>query len=259
MGAGVSSTDIARELGPVSNQIYQVHRNGAFDLPSSLLPSNANRVSEIESFDLSHSHPDGPLPEAESIPTTIILKSRQKLCDIHHIVLCTGYHVFLPFLRYLHSDNTPVHLADDKVLVTNGTQRHNIHKDIFYIPDPTLIFVGVPYFTATFTLFEFQAMVVAKVLSSKVKLPKESFMRAEYRKRVEEKGFGKRFHSLKGREVDYVDELLTWVNADLEKQGLEKLKGHTEAWKELKVEQVERIKVMFAGKNEPERQLTLVC
>jgi MFS transporter, ACS family, pantothenate transporter len=153
----------------------------------------------------------------------------------------------------------PVHLADDKVLVTDGTQRHNLHKDMFYIPDPTLIFVGVPYFTATFTLFEFQAMVVAKVLSGKVKLPRESFMRAEYRKRVEEKGFGKRFHNLKGREVDYVDELLAWVNADLERQGLEKLKGHTEVWKELKVEQMERIKVMFAGKNEPERQLTLVC
>jgi hypothetical protein len=143
--------------------------------------------------------------------------------------------------------------------VTDGTQRHNLHKDIFYIPDPSLIFVGVPYFTATFTLFEFQAMVVAKVLSGKVILPNESLMGAEYRKRVEEKGFGKAFHSLREREVEYVDELLAWANEDLEKQGLERLKGHTEVWKELKREQMERIKTMFSGKNEPERPLTLVC
>lgn len=259
MGASVSSTDIARELGPIANQVYQVHRNGVFDLPASLLPLNANRVSEIESFNLSQPHHDGPLMEAEPIPTTITLKSGQKLCDIHHIVLCTGYHVFLPFLRHLHSDKTPVHLADDKVLVTDGTQRHNLHKDIFYIPDPTLIFVGAPYFTATFTLFEFQAMVVAKVLSGKVKLPEESFMRAEYKKKVEEKGFGKGFHSLKEREVEYVNELLDWANEYLQKMGLEMLKGHTEAWKELKGKQMERIKAMFAGKNEPAKQLTFVC
>ncbi|KAF2185107.1 FAD/NAD(P)-binding domain-containing protein [Zopfia rhizophila CBS 207.26] len=258
IGGSVSSMDIARELGPFANNIFQSHRNGAFDLPASLLPDNAVRVDEIASFNPAQDQ-GIPLPDTEPIPATITLKSGRKLCGIHHVLLCTGYHISLPFLRHLHSDTTPPERANDTILVTDGTQLHNLHKDIFYIPDSSLVFVGVPYFTATFTLFEFQAMVVAKVLSGKAQLPKEEAMRAEFRKRVKLKGFGKAFHSLRDREVEYVNELLGWVNRDLQKLGLRKLDGHTDAWHEAKKEQMVRVQAMFAGNAEPGRQLELVC
>jgi hypothetical protein len=142
--------------------------------------------------------------------------------------------------------------------VTDGTQFHNLHKDIFYINDPTLVFVGVPFFTATFTLFEFQAMVVSKVLSGQAKLPSKDAMRSEYNDRVKTKGFGKPFHSLRDQETSYVNELVSWVNADLEEAGKGRLHGHSDKWHAAKAEQVERMKAFFANPG-IERQLEVTC
>ncbi|OAL00080.1 FAD/NAD(P)-binding domain-containing protein, partial [Phaeosphaeriaceae sp. SRC1lsM3a] len=188
VGGSVSSTDIARELGPLAKRIYQSQRQGTFDLPASLLPENGYRVDEVVSYDIPVSGESNQLDPTEPIPATVTLKSGEKLCDIHHVILCTGYHLTLPFLTHLHSDSTAATQADEQVLVTDGTQFHNLHKDIFYIPDPSLVFIGVPFYTATFTLFEFQAMVVAKVLSGQAKLPSVEGMREEYLEKVKAKG-----------------------------------------------------------------------
>ncbi|KAE9978216.1 hypothetical protein EG327_007465 [Venturia inaequalis] len=249
VGAGTSSTDIARELGPLAKNVYQSHRNGKFDHPASMLPGNAIRVCEVQSFDLNDHEESSGSQSSNSEPTgsTITLKSGEKLCNIDYVLLCSGYHMALPFLRRFHEDDTIPSEASDTVLVTNGEQFHNLHKDIAYIPDPTLVFVGVPYFTATFTLFEFQAMVVSQVLSGRAEWPDKQSMREEYRQRVMQKGLGKAFHSLKGVEVEYVKELLSWVNEQGESRGAKRIEGHTEAWHQAKEEFNERMKKMFEG------------
>jgi hypothetical protein len=215
-------------------------------------------VDEVVSYNDTPSNENILLNPSEPIPATITLKSGQKLCDIYCVILCTGYHLTLPFLSHLHSDNTPVEQADTEVLVTDGSQFHNLHKDIFYINDPSLAFVGIPFFTATFTLFEFQAMVVAKVFSGHVKLPSVEAIRAEYGERVAAKGYGKAFHSLRDREVEYVNELLAWVNKDLQSSGRRKLHGHSEQWHAAKADQVQRIKALFAAPY-TERKLEVMC
>ncbi|KAF2626305.1 FAD dependent oxidoreductase [Macroventuria anomochaeta] len=255
IGGSVSSTDIARELGPIAHTIYQSHRNGTFDLSASLLPENGIRVDEVVSFELPTDTTTSTLHPSDPIPLTATLKSGQKLCDIHHVILCTGYHIMLPFLPHLHSDTTPVHRADERILVTDGTMFHNLHKDIFYIPDPSLAFVGVPFFTATFTLFDFQAMVVAKVFAGLATLPREENMRREYDQRVETKGYGKVFHSLRGKEEEYVDDLLEWVNADLERKGKRRLEGHSESWREAREEHLQRIKALFSAPTGEEKRI----
>jgi hypothetical protein len=246
VGGSVSATDIARELGPYADKIFQSQRNGDFDLPASMLPDNAYRVDEIVSYDAPGVDMSASLNASEAIPATVTLKSGTKICDIHHVILCTGYHLTLPFLPQFHSDKTPIDKADDSMLVTDGTQFHNLHKDIFHIEDPTLIFIGVPFFTATFTLFEFQAMVVAKVLSCQAKLPSKDVMRSEYNARVKIKGYGKSFHSLKGQEEEYVSEMIAWVNSDLEEAGKVRLQGHTDKWHAARTEQLERMRAFLA-------------
>jgi hypothetical protein len=258
VGGSVSSTDIARELGPFANTIYQSQRNGSFDLPANMLPDNGYRIDEVVSYDAPEVDRSGSLASSDAIPATVTLKSGRKVCDIHHVILCTGYHLILPFLPHLHSDATPAEAADETVLVTDGTQFHNLHKDIFYISDPTLAFVGVPFFTATFTLFEFQAMVVAKVFSGQARLPTEKAMRAEYINRVATKGYGKAFHSLRDREAEYVEELLAWVNHDLEQSGRRKLLGHTQKWHAAREEQMQRIKELFATSSQ-EKNVQITC
>ncbi|KAH8731955.1 dimethylaniline monooxygenase [Phaeosphaeriaceae sp. PMI808] len=258
VGGSVSSTDIARELGPLAKNIYQSHRNGNFDSSASMLPENGYRVDEVVSYDTPTLEESTLLESSDPIPATVTLKSGQKLCDIHHVILATGYHLTLPFLPHLHSDQTSVDKADDYTLVTDGTQFHNIHKDIFYIKDPSLVFIGVPFFTATFTLFEFQAMVVAKVLSGQAKLPSQEDMRSEYNERVKMRGYGKPFHSLQEQEAEYVKDILAWVNYDLEKAGKNKLDGHTDRWHVAKAEQVQRFKALREAPRD-EKRLEIIC
>ena len=246
IGGSVSATDIARELSPFADTIYQSHRNGAFDLSASLLPSNAIRVDEVVSFSLPpNTKPPNTLSPTDPIPLTLTLSTGRQLCKIHHVILCTGYHLTLPFLPHLHSDRTPAEEASSDVLVTDGTMFHNLHKDIFYIPDPSLAFVGVPFFTATFTLFEFQAMVVAKVFAGLARLPDEEDMRGEYGERVRVRGTGKGFHSLRDKEEEYVGGLLGWVNGEVEGKGRGALEGHTQRWREARGEMVERVRKLF--------------
>lgn len=254
IGASVSSTDIARELGPLADNVYQSNRGGAFDLPASMLPENGTRIDEVVAFSFPEKEVSD-LGENDPLPSTITLKSGKTICGIHDIIVCTGYHITLPFLPEFHSDNTLAVDASPTTLVTDGSQLHNLHKDIFYIPDPSLIFIGVPYFTATFTLFEFQAMLAAKVVAGKVKLPTEEAMRKEYNERVSLKGYGKTFHSLREKEVEYVNELLDFANPQLET----KLNGHTEVWHTARAELVLRMKALFAGTGGPVRELGVTC
>lgn len=183
------------------------------------------------------------------------MKDGRALSDIDKVILCTGYHFSHPFLLELHEDNVLPQEASNTVLVTDGTQIHNLHKDIFYIPDPTLAFVGVPFYTATFTLFEYQAIVVATVLSGRAWLPKEEEMRDEYRKRVEVKGYGRAFHSLRDQQVKYVTELLGWINAQAEVTGAEKVEGYSERWLEENKLKLQKMRKMFEAKDAIQREL----
>jgi ACS family pantothenate transporter-like MFS transporter len=228
-------------------------------LSASLLPENGIRVDEVISFELPSSAAAPTLSPSDPIPLIVTLKSGQRLCQIHHVILCTGYHLTLPFLPQYTNGSTPVTQASEEVLVTDGTMFHNLHKDVFYIPDPTLAFVGVPFFTATFTLFEFQAMVVAKVLAGLASLPSKLSMRAEYSHRIATKGYGKAFHSLRDKEEEYVNELLAWVNPDLEKHGQAGLQGHSQQWKDARGEQVQRIKALFAAPPKLQRKIEVTC
>lgn len=150
----------------------------------------------------------------------------------------------------------PVDQASEEVLVTNGLMYHNLHKDMFYIPDPSLVFVGVPYFSANFSLFAFQAQTVAAVLSGLATLPTESKMRHEYNERLVKKGAGKQFHSLKGTEIDYVQELLAWINPQLEGKGEAGLKGHTPEWFAAKEEQYAQFKGSFGSQGTPQQSVS---
>lgn len=250
IGAGVSSTDIARELGGVAKTIYQSSRGGAYDLSSHLLPDNAARVGGVQSFNALAEPSTRTANNHDPIPGTISLKNGTQLCNIHRIILATGYHSSLTFLRPYHNDNSTSSQADDQVLITDGYQTHNLHKDIFYILDPTLSFIGIPFHTATFSFFEFQATALAQVLRGKVALPGEEAMREEYRARLERKGAGRGFHSMRGegQEVGYVRELVEWVNG--EEEGL--MHGHSTKWFESYARRLERVALMMGAKRDPQ-------
>jgi hypothetical protein len=202
------------------------------------LPAHAVRVPLVTKFALD----DGPkiaeqLPGDQPIPGTAVLADGQVLNDIHSVIVATGYITSYPFLPQLHSDTAPVTEAgEDLVVTSDGEMAHNLHRDIFYINDPTLAFVGVPYHIATFSLFDFQAQAVARVFAGKSRLPSREEMHSEYRKRVAEKGLGRGFHSLRapGDEIAYVQQLVDWINGSATGVGGEQepMLPHSDKWKE---------------------------
>ncbi|KAJ9616523.1 hypothetical protein H2200_000242 [Cladophialophora chaetospira] len=252
VGAGVSAADIAKESVGIAKHIYQSARGGLFDLPASFLPEGASRVGAIKSFELGARAGDAQ-GDSAPIPGQVILEDGEVLFDIHAVILCTGYITSYPFLPQFHRDDISVGEADETVLVTaEGNMNHNLHKDMFYIEDPSLIFIGAPYHIATFSLFEFQGQAAARVLSGKAQLPSYDEMRREYNDKVKNKGLGREFHSLKasGAEEGYVKDLVDWVNADAERLGIDdKMVGHTPEWHLAKKDREARIKLIFGNKN----------
>ncbi|KAH8879917.1 FAD/NAD(P)-binding domain-containing protein [Thozetella sp. PMI_491] len=249
IGAGVSAVDICKELNGVAKKSYQSARGGPYDLPASILPPNAARVGEIERFVLEPGlASELSLEDEKPIPGQVVLKDGSILEDIHHVIVATGYITSYPFLPQLHSDTREPTDAGEELLVTSeGDMAHNLHKDIFYINDPTLSFVGVPYHVATFSLFDHQAQVVARVLSGKALLPSHEEMREEYNGRLRDKGAGRGFHSLREEdgELKYVKDLVDWVNRDADARGLQRLPGHTDQWIDQYWVMRERLKEFF--------------
>lgn len=203
------------------------------DTPESWLPPNGTRVPGIASFSsLQDRSPDG----SSTIPGKVVLVDGQVLEDIDRVIIATGFHFTLPFFPpEFQRDDVPREEADDKILITDGTMLHNLHKDIFYIPDPTLAFTGIPFYTATFSLFEFQALAIAAVFSGQTEIPSTDEMRAEYLERIKEKGYGKPFHTLIGQDVQYAKSLMEWVNRGRD-PSTKKTDGYSQEWIDLRDE-----------------------
>jgi hypothetical protein len=216
--------DIAREASHIAKKIYQSSRGGPFDVPVAMLSPETERVAGISSFELPS--------DDQSTSGSVKLVDGTILTGIDRVVACTGYLFSLPFLLDYHDDSATPENANETVLVSDGTQMHNLHKDIFYIPDPSLAFVGVPFYTATFTFFEFQAIAVAAVFSGRAWVPSKEAMQAEYAERVKKKGTGRLLHNLRGESVEYVDELVEWLNTQAEATGGEKIEGYSQEWQE---------------------------
>ncbi|GAM42160.1 hypothetical protein TCE0_043f15875 [Talaromyces pinophilus] len=213
VGAGTSSTEIARELGSVVKEMYQSGRGSPFDLPLDFIPENCHRVAEIESFGTLQKSTEGAETAEGHLPGKVTLKDGTTLDDIDIVIVCTGYHFAYPFLPELHADDESANVDSSKVLVTNGSCTLNLHKDMFYIPDPTLAFVGISQFIATFSFFEFQAMFIASVFSGKAALPSQQETRRIYEKRLAEKGETRLMNGRQDEEVSYVDELVAQINS----------------------------------------------
>lgn len=220
---------------------YTPYIGGLKHIVRSLAPDNLTQVAEIERF--------GPIDHTpRACETQIFLKDGTVLEGVDKVIFCTGYLYEVPFLKSTPgdlppttgkgSDNTKKANVGSEALLTDGMQLHNLHKDIFYIDDPTLTFIGVPYGIATFPFFEVQAMAVAAVFTGKAFLPTVSEMKSEYTDRKAEKGDGRKLHALgRGSERKYIEDIVGWINRDAERNGtgVKVTTGHDEKWYQIRL------------------------
>lgn len=106
-----------------------------------------------------------------------------------YVIYCTGYQYSYPFLREQYPD------------LTDGTILPDLFQHTFYMPDPTLSFVGVPVDAVSFRAFEYQAVWLARYMSGAVSLPPVGEQQLWANQRFDERGSTRAYHSLSSLEA----------------------------------------------------------
>lgn len=131
---------------------------------------------------------------------------------VDHVLFCTGYLYTFPFLSSL----TPL------VEVPNGSRPNNLFQHIFYYPQPTLTFIGLPLRIIPFPLSEAQAAVIARVYSGRLSLPALDDMEAWEIDWIASYGADKSFNVLGfPADADYLNHLHHWSLRATRKSGLD--------------------------------------
>ncbi|KAK6465537.1 hypothetical protein DFJ63DRAFT_332958 [Scheffersomyces coipomensis] len=104
--------------------------------------------------------------------------------NIDVVIFCTGYLYSIPFLKSYPD------------LITDGNQIHQVYKQTFYIPDPSLSLPGLSKNVIPMPIAESEGAIIARYYSGRWKLPSQEDMQVEYEAEIKERGTGKAFHSL---------------------------------------------------------------
>lgn len=131
--------------------------------------------------------------------------------NVDHVLFCTGYLYSFPFLSSL----SPPAVAAD------GSRPNNIFQHIFYYPQPTLTFIGLPLRIVPFPLSEAQAAVIARVYSGRLPLPSLESMKAWEDDWIATHGSGKSFNVLGyPADANYINDLHDWSLQATRRNGL---------------------------------------
>ncbi|KAF2714585.1 FAD/NAD(P)-binding domain-containing protein [Pleomassaria siparia CBS 279.74] len=170
VGASVSAADIAVDLiGVASGPIYAVikghNANGYFGDVAFKHPGISEKPS-ISHIDTSHGN------------RTVHFIDGSSVTDVDEIIFGTGYTWSLPFLPSIKVRNNRV---------------PDLYLHVVFQYDPSLLFVGAVNAGFTFKIFEWQAVLAARILSGRATLPPLEEQQKWEQDRIAEKGDGPRF------------------------------------------------------------------
>ncbi|XP_010493787.1 PREDICTED: flavin-containing monooxygenase FMO GS-OX5-like [Camelina sativa] len=191
IGNFASGTDISRDIMAVAKEVHIASRSNPSETYKQLPGSDNLWLHSM----IKSGNEDGS-----------IVFENGKVVQAVTIVHCTGYKYYFPFLN----TNGYITVEDNCV--------GPLYKHVF--PPalaPGLSFVGVPWMTLLFFMFELQSKWVAAVLSGRIKLPSEDKMMedvtADYAMR-DTHGLPKRYtHRLGAGNVQYLNWIAEQVGA----------------------------------------------
>lgn len=207
VGNSASGLDIATQLSTTAKKVYNSVRTPS-PVADVKIPT-VEEISEIVKYDYDDEK-------------SVITKDG-KVSGIDVVIFCTGYLYKFPFLKS--------YLSGDDALLTSGERVRRLYQQIFYIPDPSLVAVGLPKSVIVMPFAECQAAVVARVFSGRLTLPSEEEQREDERKGVEARGDGKEYHNIKPPEdYEYCQGLQNWIDSQGANDGFE-----AERWDQYRV------------------------
>ncbi|KAK3346497.1 hypothetical protein B0T25DRAFT_520898 [Lasiosphaeria hispida] len=182
VGASVSAADIAFDLANTKTAQNPVH--------AITIGHTANEYFGGEAFNHPriHNHPTIARVEAG----TVHLVNGESIPDVDHIIFGTGYTSTLPYIPQIKLRNNRV---------------PGLYQHIVYQEDPTLLFIGATAAGLTFKVFEWQAVLAARILAGRATLPPTDEMKAWETSRMRERGDGAKFMLIFPDFEEYFEEL----------------------------------------------------
>lgn len=182
VGASVSAADIAFDLANTKTAKAPVH--------TITIGRNANGYFGDDAFH----HPR--IQQYQSIKwvegRTVHLIDGGCIMDVDYIIFGTGYTWTMPFLPQVEIRNNRV---------------AGLYQHVVWQKDPTLLFVGAVAAGLTFKIFEWQAVLAARILAGRVALPSAQEMREWETSRIKVKGDGAKFGLIFPDFEDYFEEV----------------------------------------------------
>ncbi|KAK0724948.1 hypothetical protein B0H67DRAFT_632390 [Lasiosphaeris hirsuta] len=204
VGASVSAADIAFDLANTKTAQTPVH--------AITIGHTANEYFGGEAFNHPRiqNHPTIARVEAG----TVHLVNGESIPDVDHIIFGTGYASTLPFIPQIKLRNNRV---------------PGLYQHIAYQEDPTLLFIGATAAGLTFKVFEWQAVVAARIQAGRATLPSTDEMKAWETSRMRERGDGAKFMLIFPDFKEYFEELRLLAGEGEEELG-RKLPVFDEEW-----------------------------
>ncbi|RZF34044.1 hypothetical protein LSTR_LSTR013753 [Laodelphax striatellus] len=158
VGSGPSGVDIAIDIASVAQEVYLSHHQKV--LLNSTFPATVKQK------------PDIILIEKDSV-----LFQDGSVEKVDLILYCTGYIYHYPFL----SNECGITVEDNYV--------QPLFKQLFNLNHPSMCFIGIPWQTFIFPLFEFQVLSFISVIKGKTKLPSRQEMLDDLTNEIEKRKF----------------------------------------------------------------------
>ncbi|KAK4653253.1 hypothetical protein QC762_511790 [Podospora pseudocomata] len=170
VGASVSAADIAYDLAHSKTADLPVHTITIGHAANGYFGGGAFEHPRIQQH-----------PSIKSVcPTTrtVHLADGKSIPNVDSIIFGTGYTWTMPFLPNVEIRNNRV---------------PELYQHVVYQRDPTLLFVGAVGAGLTFKIFEWQAVLAARVLAGRANLPSVEVMKEWEEKRIKDRGDGVKF------------------------------------------------------------------
>ena len=156
--------------------------------------------------------------------------------NIDHLIFGTGYSWSLPFLPSVQVRNNRV---------------PNLYQHVVYTPDPSLLFVGAVGAGLTFKIFEWQAVLAARILANRASLPPLPAQQKWEEDRIKEKGDGPGFSMVFPQFEEYFEEVRRLAGTEGPGRQLPRFEKR---WVEVFMQGHERRKEWWRRENERARE-----
>jgi hypothetical protein len=222
VGASVSGADIAFDLANIAQA--PVHAITIGHTINGYFGGEAFKHPKIKN------HPSIAKVEGR----TVHLIDGNSIADVDYIIFSTGYSWSLPFLP-----DVPV----------RNNRVPDLYQHVLWQKDPTLLFVGAVAAGLTFKVFEWQAVLAARILAGRAVLPSVEEMRKWEVERIKARGDDVKFTLIFPDFEDYFETLRQLAGEGEEGKG-RKLPRFRREWVRAFLDGHERRKVMWRRLNE---------